>query len=176
VTNDFASFSEYGEKKMPMAQPHRAPKIMNQYLTARLSRDFLVIARQEFTREWWELRFERFDAVISGMVISEISRGDPTAAMRRAQVCEGLESLIVDDRATALAEELIRLKAIPAQEPEDATHIAVAALNNIQFIASWNFSHLVGPEAKFRLQTLLKDLGYPVPLLATPEELLEVLR
>ena len=110
------------------------------------------------------------------MVISEISRGDPGAALRRAQLCEGLESLIVDEKATALAQQLIHLKAIPEQEPEDATHIAVATLNNIQFIASWNFSHLVGPEAKFKLQTQLKDLGYPVPLLATPEDLLEVLR
>ena len=134
------------------------------------------MARQEFSRQWWELRFERFDAVISGMVTSEISRGDPGAALRRAQLCEGLESLIVDEKATALAQQLIQLKAIPEQEPEDATHIAVAALNNIQFIASWNFSHLVGPEAKFKLQTQLKDLGYPVPLLATPEDLLEVLR
>ena len=146
------------------------------YLTSRPSRDFLVVARQEFSRQWWELRFERFDAVISGMVTSEISRGDPGAALRRAQLCEGLESLIVDEKATALAQQLIQLKAIPEQEPEDATHIAVAALNNIQFIASWNFSHLVGPEAKFKLQTQLKDLGYPVPLLATPEDLLEVLR
>ena len=135
-----------------------------------------MVARQEFSRQWWELRFERFDAVISGMVISEISRGDPGAALRRAQLCEGLESLIVDEKATALAQQLIHLKAIPEQEPEDATHIAVATLNNIQFIASWNFSHLVGPEAKFKLQTQLKDLGYPVPLLATPEDLLEVLR
>jgi len=146
------------------------------YLTARPSRDFLVVARQAFTRQWWEIRSERFDAVISGMVISEISRGDPSAALRRAQMCDGLESLVVDDKAIALAEQLIQLKAIPEQEPEDAMHIAVAVLNNIQFIASWNFSHLVGPEAKFRLQTQLKDLGYPVPLLATPEELLEVLR
>jgi hypothetical protein len=146
------------------------------YLTARPSRDFLVVARQEFTRQWWELREHAFDAVISGLVIGEIGRGDPGAALRRAQVCEGLECLQVSEEATALAQELIRLKAIPEQEPEDATHIAVAALSNIQFIASWNFSHLVGPEAKFRLQTQLKDMGYRVPLLATPEELLEVLK
>jgi hypothetical protein len=146
------------------------------YLTARPNRDFLVLARQEFTRQWWELRHNSFDAVISNLVVSEIARGDPHAAYKRAQVCEGLECLQVSPQATALAEELIRLKAIPEQEPEDATHIAIATLSNIQFIASWNFSHLVGPEAKFRLQTQLKDLGYPVALLATPEELLEVLK
>lgn len=92
-------------------------------------------------------------------MVSEIARGDPNAAYKRAQVCEGLECLQVSTQATAQAEELIRLKAIPEQEPEDAKHIAIARLSNIQFIASWNFSHLVGPEAKFRLQTQLKDLG-----------------
>jgi PIN domain len=146
------------------------------YLTARPSRDFLTVARQEFTRQWWELKGTRFDAVISGLVISEIGRGNPDAAFKRAQACEGLEVLKITDEAITLSTELIRLKAIPEQEPEDALHIAIAALSDIQFIASWNFSHLVGPEPKFRLQTQLKELGYQVPLLATPQDLLEVLR
>jgi hypothetical protein len=82
----------------------------------------------------------------------------------------------VTDEAITLAAELIRLKAIPEHEPEDALHIAIAALSDIQFIASWNFSHMVGPEPKFRLQTQLRELGFNVPLLATPQDLLEVLK
>ncbi len=146
------------------------------YLTARPSRDFLTVARQEFTRQWWDFKGLRFDPIISGLVISEISKGNPDAAFKRAQACEGLEVLQVTDEAITLAAELIRLKAIPEQEPEDALHIAIAALSDIQFIASWNFSHMVGPEPKFRLQTQLKELGFNVPLLATPQDLLEVLK
>jgi len=43
------------------------------------------------------------------------------------------------------------------------------------FIATWNFAHLVGPVVKFRVQRILLELGFPPPILATPEELLETL-
>ena len=33
--------------------------------------------------------------------------------------------------------------AIPKSEPEDALHIAVAVINNIDSLASWNFKHIV---------------------------------
>jgi hypothetical protein len=33
--------------------------------------------------------------------------------------------------------------AIPASEPEDALHIAVATVYKIESLASWNFKHIV---------------------------------
>jgi hypothetical protein len=66
-------------------------------------------------------------------------------------------------------------KAIPADEEEDAVHIALATLSGVEFIATWNFAHMVSPAAKYRLQKHIDFLGYACPLLATPEELLETL-
>jgi len=51
----------------------------------------------------------------------------------------------------------------------------LATLSRSDFIATWNFAHLVGPVAKFRLQTAIQNMGFPPPILATPEELLETL-
>ena len=75
----------------------------------------------------------------------------------------------------ALAARLITEGVVPRTEPEDALHIALAAIHKMDYLASWNFAHLVGPGPKFALQTRLAQLGYTPPLLATPEELLEVL-
>ncbi len=145
------------------------------YLTARASRDFATVARQEFSRQWWDRRGETYQVSISTLVLQEISKGDVNAASRRLAVCEGLDCLRVDRRAIELARRLLADGMIPKTEAEDALHIALATTSRMDYIASWNFAHLVGPGPKFRLQTHLAKLGFARPLLATPEELLEVL-
>ena len=45
------------------------------YLTAKASRDLIVVAHQELTKEWWETR-NRFELFISEVVLNEISLGD----------------------------------------------------------------------------------------------------
>lgn len=145
------------------------------YLTARPSRDLIVAARQEATREWWESRGVKFAAFSSQLVLQEVSAGDPEAAMKRLAICRQLSLLPIDADCEALAEQLIATGAVPPTEQEDALHIALATLSKVDFIATWNFAHLVGPVAKFRLQMAIQQLGYSPPMLATPEELLETL-
>lgn len=145
------------------------------YPAARPSRDLLVAARQEATREWWEFRGTAFDPWISRLVMREAAAGDPNAASRRLEYCRPLPSLLVTPEAERLANNLIDAQAIPESEPEDALHIALATLAGFDFIATWNFAHLVGPVAKYGLQKHIDALGFPPPLLATPEELLESL-
>jgi hypothetical protein len=77
------------------------------------------------------------------------------------------------EESTSLATKLIATKAIPASEPEDALHIALAVVHKFDFVASWNFAHLVGATAKLRLVKHIANLGYVPPIIATPEELME---
>ena len=145
------------------------------YLTARPSRDLMLLARQQFTREFWSQRDTHYDAWISPLVIDEVSQGDPQAAAARLQACGALVMLEISSQAQAFAEELIAKGAVPPSEPEDALHIALATVCEMTYIASWNFAHLVGPAAKFKLQSKIKELGYKPPLIATPEEIYEEL-
>jgi hypothetical protein len=68
---------------------------------------------------------------------------------------------------------IMAAKAIPETEPEDATYIAIATLTQMDYIASWNFSHLVGINPKKKLEQTLERLGYKPPLLLTPEVIIE---
>ena len=52
------------------------------YLTARPSRDVVVAAYQEVTREWWRSAPGEFVLYVSALVISEARTGDPEAAAR----------------------------------------------------------------------------------------------
>ena len=49
------------------------------YLTARPSRDVIVLAHQEVTRTWWQQR-SRYRLFVPRLVEEEIARGDATAA------------------------------------------------------------------------------------------------
>lgn len=63
--------------------------------------------------------------------------------------------------------------AVPPTEPEDAMHIAIATVEQMDFVATLNFAHFASPSAKFRLQVAISEMGYRPPLLASPDELLE---
>jgi hypothetical protein len=72
-----------------------------------------------------------------------------------------------------LGERLMHEGLVPRSEPEDASHIAQATLVQADYIATWNFAHMVGPQAKYRLVQNIERWGYKAPLLATPEEIFE---
>lgn len=144
------------------------------YLTARPSRDLVTAARQTLTRDWWERAAERWDLVISALVIEEAAKGDPTAASYRLQALLNLPSLPISINARDLAKSLVQSGIVPATEPEDALHVAIATVSKTRYLVTWNFAHLVGPDAKQRLLDGLWTLGHNPPLLTTPEELLEI--
>lgn len=145
------------------------------YLTSRPSRDLLKAARQQVTLDLWDLRRTAFTPFISGLVLQEAARGDAQAAMLRLQACEQADSLQISLAAEELAKRLIGAGAVPQTEPEDALHLALATLAEVDYIVTWNFAHMVGPSAKSLLSKHIERLGYKAPLLATPEELLEEL-
>ena len=143
------------------------------YLTSRPSADAIVLARQQRTHELWSLLGVTCEPFISSLVTEEISRGDVNAAARRIEACRDCASFTVTDAARSIAKRLIDSGAIPATEPEDALHIGIAHAASVDYIASWNFAHLVGPNAKLKLQLRLAALGLaPIPI-ATPDEILE---
>jgi hypothetical protein len=59
---------------------------------------------------------------------------------------------------------------IPKKCPEDALHIAVAAINNIEFIVTWNFKHINNPFIYKRIEKIIQDAGYNSPVMCSPEE------
>ena len=145
------------------------------YLTARPSSNVMLLARQQFTRELWELQPDHFEAWLSPLVLDEASLGDPQAATARVLACRGLPELEITTEVKAFAQLLVNTGAVPIAEPEDALHIALATLHSVEYIASWNFAHMVGPAAKFKLQNKISALGYRPPIIATPEEIFEEL-
>ena len=66
------------------------------YLAASPSRDIVVAAHQQITRDWWDRR-DRFELLISQAVLDEASRGDVDAAARRMALLAEIPVLTVSD-------------------------------------------------------------------------------
>lgn len=50
--------------------------------------------------------------------------------------------------------------AIPQSEPEDALHIAIATVNKIESMASWNFKHIVSVNPIRKIHEINNNNGY----------------
>lgn len=142
------------------------------YLTARPSRDLNVAARQQSSIELWESQ-DRYELVISDLVLSEASAGDAQAAAARRAWLTNLFVLPIDADAQAVADALVAKGAMPAAAYADALHIGIAASQRIEVIASWNFRHIASVWARSRIEAALLDLGYGACHIATPDELIE---
>lgn len=142
------------------------------HIAGRLHSDPFVAARQQVTRDWWCNRAPRFTLYVSQLVLDECGAGDPTAAAERFEVVEGLDLLASSDEVDALADALISGMALPASEPRDAFHIAIAAVNGVQYLLTWNFKHIANASLRSRIERICRDSGYEPPIICTPDELM----
>jgi len=81
--------------------------------------------------------------------------------------------LDVTDSATTLALELLRRTRIPAKADVDALHVAVAAVHGMDFLLSWNCTHIVNGNILPDVYAVCGASGYEPPLICTPQELME---
>jgi len=142
------------------------------YLVARPTRDLVTAARQELTREWWERRRSTFDVYISEVVLSEVRAGDPDAAARRVMMVRDVPLLAITSGVTQLARAVALAIRLPKRAAADAVHIAVAAYHGIDFLLTWNSTHLTNAELRPIAEQTCRGQGYEPPVLCTPDELM----
>ena len=141
------------------------------YLTSQLSRDLIIVARQEITRETWSKLLIHFDTFISALVLQEAGRGDSVAASRRLQALESVPILDINDDVKHFAKKLIQIKSIPEKNLGDALHIAVSVMNRMDYLLTWNFAHINNAFTRHRIRKIVEDDGYDCPEFCSPDEL-----
>lgn len=138
-------------------------------------RDLAVAHNQQFTREWWSRRRSDFDLFISPVVIDEARKGDPDLAAQRLQYLATLAVLQVTSPAQVLSAELLRTTGIPRKAALDALHISVAAVSGMNYLLTWNCTHIANAEILPRVYEVCRGAGYEPPFVCTPLELLGVI-
>ena len=142
------------------------------YLTAWPNRDIVVAGHQQATRDWWQVAKNAFDVVASELVIQEARAGDEAAARDRLEVLDRLRLLEVSADALALAAKLVASGTIPQAAADDALHLAIAAVNGVEYLVTWNCRHLANATRRAEIEAAIRTAGYEPPVICTPEELL----
>ena len=144
------------------------------YLAAYPSRDIIVIANQQATHEWWAERSGYFDLFASQLVVQEAEYGDAEAISRRQETLSRCTLLDITQDAVALAEKFVEQGAINKKAVEDALHVAIAAVNGMDYLITWNFKHIANAAIRANIELVCRINGYEPPVICTPLELMEV--
>lgn len=143
------------------------------YLVALPARDILIAAHQQVTRDWWQFRRDQFRCAVSPVVIDEISLGDKTEVAKRLAIVDSLDVLEISSEAESIAVAIMDAAILPTKAVRDAAHIAVAAVHGVDYLLTWNCRHIANAQVVKRIQRICDDRGFEIPLICTPEELLE---
>ena len=144
------------------------------YLTARPSRDLVMAAHQEVSREWWQNQRGAFELFYSEAVRNEAAMGNDQAAALRLQALADLSLLEIPTLAFDLANALVQATALPTKAQVDALHIAIAAYESMDFVLTWNFKHIANAQSASKVRAVCESFGLRCPVLCSPLELLEV--
>ena len=140
-------------------------------LTARPSRSVIDSGDQVATCDWWASCQDGCELYTSPVVEREASKGDVDAAAQRLEAISRTKSLPVTEAAIELAERLLCATAVPRTSFDDALHIAVATVNKMDFLVTWNCKHIANAVTMPKIYKVCGDAGYSCPLICTPEQM-----
>ena len=145
------------------------------YLAAppRNSRDIVTAAHHQVTVEWWDLRRHIFDVFVSEIVLDEAERGNPDVSALRGSLLSSISCLPVLPEARELARAILASGLLPRRAAIDALHLSVATVHELDYLLTWNCKHLANQHVLPRLAVLVERLGLALPIVCTPEELME---
>ncbi|MBD2770900.1 type II toxin-antitoxin system VapC family toxin [Iningainema tapete] len=142
------------------------------YLTARSTKNLIIAGNIEMTRDWWEFRRNVFTLYISQVVLDEASQGDAEIAAQRLLAVRGFPLLEVTEAVENLAAQFITKSNLPAKASDDAIHIALATVNSLDYLLTWNCKHIANAQIQKKLLEICSDFGYTLPIICTPYELM----
>jgi hypothetical protein len=142
------------------------------YLTARLSRSIATARHQRITRVWWHRYRRRHTLLISDLVLAEAAAGDMQAARERRRALSEITALPINPKARELARQLIGGPRLPTLAQADAEHIAIAAINSVRILLTWNCKHLANRFIRAAVAHACEMNGVRCPDICTPEQLM----
>lgn len=131
--------------------------------------DTRSLARQRWTREWWEEVGPSFELHSSDAVIAELQRGTrEDLRNRRIELISNLKLLEVTDEVLDIATIYVDRLVMPRDGAGDALHLALVSFYSLDVLLTWNCKHLANPNKFGHIDRVNDELGLSTPLLTTP--------
>lgn len=131
-----------------------------------------MVARRNWTREWWAAASVRDEVVTSEAVLEELSAGDHPHRTDCLAMVADLPLLAIEPAVAETVEAYVAHKLMPRSPGGDALHLALASHYRCDFLVTWNCRHLANANKFDHIRRINGILGLFVPALVTPLELL----
>lgn len=86
---------------------------------------------------------------------------------------ENIQIIKRNSESEDLSFQYINAKAISPKFSEDALHIAIATINNVDLLVSWNFKHIVNYNRILKYNAINLLNGYKHLEIRSPKEVLD---
>ena len=131
-----------------------------------------MVARRDWTREWWDDHRLGFDLVTSEAVIDELDKGTFPQKTEALVLIETVPLVDINEAIADIVAAYIQHMVMPADPAGDALHLALASYHKCDFLLTWNCRHLANANKFAHIRRVNGILGLFVPTLVTPLELL----
>ena len=128
--------------------------------------------RRDLTIRWWEHELGDYNAYISPLVVRELERMEEPRRTSYLNLVRDMPQFEISDEATILAEGYVARGIFHRKYLANALHVALASVNKVDFIVTWDFGHLANVHRQARIQLFNTVAGFFVPLITTPEFLI----
>lgn len=121
------------------------------------------------------IREGEIEMIISTLVLDEINQAPQDKRLSLLELIKELDYEILEKSKESIDLTLAYLqeKALPETSRDDARHIAIATVNNIGIIVSWNFKHMANVRVVHAINAINLQLGYRTIEIVPPEEVLD---
>ena len=131
-----------------------------------------MVARRNWTRNWWSRQAHKCELVISNPVLDELERGIYPNQAKALGLIRNLPLLPVVNDVIQIAKVYISKKTMPKDPTGDALHLALATYYKCDFLLTWNCNHLANANKFAHIEKVNSMLSLTSPRLVTPLELL----
>jgi Zn-dependent peptidase ImmA (M78 family) len=121
---------------------------------------------------WWDNQSFHYDLVTSAAVIEELSQGSYPSKEQALALISHLPLLPTVAAIDAVVETYIAHYVMPRNSLGDALHLALTSYHGCHFLLTWNCIHLANANKFEHIRHVNTLLGFYVPILTTPVELL----
>jgi len=113
---------------------------------------------------------------ISDEVIREVRASSEPRRSQLEKLIEDLDPILleVNNEVNELSNRYIKEGIIPERFESDAIHIAIASVNGIDVVISWNFKHIVKLKTRVMVNSVNRLMDYREIEICSPEEVIDL--
>ena len=131
--------------------------------------------KQDTLKLFEEIEQGKYILYTSDYALEEIRKADEIKKTKMTDLVEQYKITVLgpDENAEKLAEKYVSEKIIPEKYKTDGLHIAIATVNNLDVIVSFNLKHIVKYKTKIGTESINLREGYKSIKIFSPTEVIE---